>query len=63
MYAQCGLKLLGFADQQQLLEEHQSRTEQLILDTSKREAELLLTNSELSQEVRLPWKLGISALS
>lgn len=45
------LLLLSYTDQQQLMEEHRGRTDQLIMDTSKREAELLLRNSELTQEV------------
>ena len=32
--------------------EQRNRTEQVILDTSKREAELLLRNNELTHEVK-----------
>lgn len=44
--------LICFAGQQEEMQEHRQRTEQVIRDTSKREAELLLRNSELLQEVR-----------
>ena len=39
------------AEWQQQTEEQKQRTEQLILDTSAREAELLLRNQELTQQV------------
>lgn len=42
------------AEWQQQTLEHQKRIDQLILDTSAREAELLLRNSELTQEVTFP---------
>lgn len=45
------------AEWQQQTLEHKKRTDQLILDTSAREAELLLRNSELTQEVTFPSSL------
>ena len=45
------------------MNEQQNRTEQLILDTSKREAELLLRNSELTHEVRQQRRLCSFCLS
>ena len=45
--------ICGAAEWQQQTEDHKKRTERLILDTSAREAELLLRNSELTQQVCL----------
>ena len=45
--------ICGAAEWRQQTEDHKKRTERLILDTSAREAELLLRNSELTQEVSL----------
>ena len=45
--------MCGAAEWRQQTEDHKKRTERLILDTSAREAELLLRNSELTQEVSL----------
>lgn len=45
--------MCGAADWRQQTQDQQKRTERLILDTSAREAELLLRNSELTQEVSL----------
>lgn len=45
------LTACSLAEWRQQTEDQKQRTEQLILDTSAREAELLLKNSELTQEV------------